>query len=122
MHDMLRKHCALLNSCCRGFFLLRSGLAMSRAFGDLPCRRIGVTVEPEVTVHPLRSEDQLLVAATDGIWDVLSNEEVVDLAGNASGAAAAARALVEIAEARWLETEGGYIDDITAVVVRAQVE
>lgn len=122
MHDMLRKHCALLISCRRGFFLLRSGLAMSRAFGDLPCRRIGVTVEPEVTVHPLRSEDQLLVAATDGIWDVLSNDEVVDLAGNASGAAAAARALVDIAEARWLETEGGYIDDITAVVVRAQVE
>lgn len=92
---------------------------MSRAFGDLPCRRIGVTVEPEVTVHPLAAEDELLVAATDGIWDVLSNEEVVSLAGSAVGAQAAARALVEVAEARWLETEGGYIDDITAVVVRA---
>jgi len=93
---------------------------MSRAFGDLPCRRIGVTVEPEVTVHPLRADDEVLVAATDGVWDVLSNEEVVALAGGASGAQAAARMLVEVAEARWLETEGGYIDDITAVVVRAQ--
>lgn len=96
------------------------GLAMSRAFGDLPCRRIGVTVEPEVSVHPLRADDEVLVAATDGVWDVLSNEEVVALAGGASGAQAAARMLVEVAEARWLETEGGYIDDITAVVVRAQ--
>lgn len=93
---------------------------MSRAFGDLPCRRIGVTVEPEVTVHPLAAEDELLIAASDGIWDVLSNEEVVSLAGSAVGAQAAARALVEVAEARWLEAEyGGYIDDITAVVVRA---
>lgn len=92
---------------------------MSRAFGDLPCRRIGVTVEPEVTVHPLRPGDELLIAASDGIWDVLSNEEVVSMAGNAVGAQAAARELVEVAEARWLESEGGYIDDITAVVVRA---
>ena len=76
----------------------------------------------QVTVHPLRPEDQLLVAATDGIWDVLSNEEVVALAGSASaagGAAAAARALCEVAEARWFDAEGGYVDDITAVVVRA---
>jgi serine/threonine protein phosphatase PrpC len=92
---------------------------MSRAFGDLPCRRIGVTVEPEVTIHPLRAGDELLIAASDGIWDVLSNDEVVSMAGNAGGAQAAARELVEVAEARWLEAEGGYIDDITAVVVRA---
>lgn len=92
---------------------------MSRAFGDSPCRRIGVTVEPEVTVHPLTASDELLIAATDGIWDVLSNDEVVALAGNATGAQAAARTLVEVAESRWLESEGGYIDDITAVVVRA---
>jgi serine/threonine protein phosphatase PrpC len=93
---------------------------MSRAFGDLPCRRIGVTVEPELTVHRLRADDELLVAATDGIWDVLSNEDVLALAGNATGAQAAARTLVEVAESRWLDVEGGYVDDITAVVVRAQ--
>jgi protein phosphatase 1L len=71
-------------------------------------------------VHRLRADDELLVAATDGIWDVLSNEDVLALAGNATGAQAAARTLVEVAESRWLDVEGGYVDDITAVVVRAQ--
>lgn len=91
---------------------------MSRAFGDLPCRRIGVTCEPEVSVQPLKPNDQLLIVASDGVWDVFSNEEAVALAAGASGAQAAARSLVEVAEGRWLDQEGGYVDDITAVVVR----
>jgi len=38
-----------------------------------------ITAEPVVTCHPLSEEDQFLVMATDGIWDVLSNEDVVNL-------------------------------------------
>jgi len=38
-----------------------------------------ITAEPEVTCHPLTEEDQFLVMATDGIWDELSNEDVVNL-------------------------------------------
>ena len=52
------------------------GLAMSRAFGDAPCRRIGVTCEPQMYVHRLTEADQVLVAATDGVWEYMSNEEV----------------------------------------------
>ncbi|ORX77311.1 protein serine/threonine phosphatase 2C [Anaeromyces robustus] len=38
-----------------------------------------ITAEPVVTCHPLTEEDQFLVMATDGIWDELSNEDVVNL-------------------------------------------
>jgi serine/threonine protein phosphatase PrpC len=38
-----------------------------------------IPAEPVVTCHPLTEEDQFLVMAIDGIWDVLSNEDVVNL-------------------------------------------
>lgn len=93
---------------------------MSRALGDAPCKRIAVTAVPELRVTPLTAADRLLVAASDGVWDVLSNEEVVELAGAAPSAAAAARTIVTVAEARWENLDGGdYVDDISAVVVKA---
>lgn len=46
--------------------------------------------------------------------------QAVELVGRCDDAATAARKLVEAAEQRWQQEErGNYIDDITAVVVRA---
>ena len=36
-----------------------------------------LTAEPEVTCFQLQRSDKFLVLATDGLWDMLSNEEVV---------------------------------------------
>ncbi|NXJ61413.1 PDP2 phosphatase, partial [Rostratula benghalensis] len=38
-----------------------------------------LTAEPEVTYHKLRSKDKFLVLASDGLWELLSNEKVVQL-------------------------------------------
>ncbi|XP_062997127.1 pyruvate dehydrogenase [acetyl-transferring]-phosphatase 2, mitochondrial [Elgaria multicarinata webbii] len=38
-----------------------------------------LTAEPEVTYHKIRRQDKFLVIASDGLWDMLSNEEVVRL-------------------------------------------
>ncbi|XP_053127377.1 pyruvate dehydrogenase [acetyl-transferring]-phosphatase 2, mitochondrial [Hemicordylus capensis] len=38
-----------------------------------------LTAEPEVTYHKIRRQDRFLVLASDGLWDMLSNEEVVRL-------------------------------------------
>merc|ERR1712039_1147270 len=58
------------------------GLAMTRSFGDLYFKQPAALAiaEPEVTIYPLSDKDLFLVLATDGIFDVLSNQEVVDLA------------------------------------------
>ncbi|KAG0293135.1 hypothetical protein BGZ96_003238 [Linnemannia gamsii] len=41
-----------------------------------------VTAKPVVKHHKLRPEDQFLVMATDGLWDKLTNDEVVQLVGD----------------------------------------
>ncbi|GLC40149.1 hypothetical protein PLESTB_000792300 [Pleodorina starrii] len=55
-------------------------LATTRAFGDRDLKQFGVTAEPEVTIIPRSADDELLILATDGVFNVLSNEEVADVA------------------------------------------
>uniref|UniRef100_A0A8C6RLA4 [Pyruvate dehydrogenase [acetyl-transferring]]-phosphatase 2, mitochondrial n=1 Tax=Nannospalax galili TaxID=1026970 RepID=A0A8C6RLA4_NANGA len=38
-----------------------------------------LTAKPEVTYHRLRPQDKFLVLASDGLWDMLGNEDVVRL-------------------------------------------
>ncbi|KAK6914391.1 LOW QUALITY PROTEIN: PPM-type phosphatase-like domain [Dillenia turbinata] len=52
------------------------GLAMSRAFGDFCLKDFGLISVPEISYHCLTDKDEFVVLATDGIWDVLTNEEV----------------------------------------------
>ena len=55
------------------------GLAMSRSLGDRLAHTVGVSSEPEVTEHYLTSKDQIIVLASDGVWEFLSNEEVMEI-------------------------------------------
>ncbi|XP_034690741.1 probable protein phosphatase 2C 51 isoform X3 [Vitis riparia] len=55
-------------------------LAVSRAIGDLSFKSYGVIPTPEVTDwQPLTTNDSYLVAASDGIFEKLSSQEVCDL-------------------------------------------
>ena len=38
-----------------------------------------ITCTPEVTAFDIREEDQFVVMASDGIWDELENQTVVDI-------------------------------------------
>ncbi|CAK8566581.1 unnamed protein product [Lathyrus sativus] len=48
-------------------------LAMSRAIGDNYLKPYVIS-EPEVTVTERRKEDECLILASDGLWDVVSND------------------------------------------------
>lgn len=54
-------------------------LAVSRAIGDHSLRPY-VIAEPEVTIVNRHAGDELLVLASDGLWDVMSNQEACTLA------------------------------------------
>ncbi|ONK72338.1 uncharacterized protein A4U43_C04F18370 [Asparagus officinalis] len=54
-------------------------LAMSRAIGDKYFKPV-VIPEPEVRVMERHPEDECLVIASDGLWDVIPNELACDIA------------------------------------------
>jgi len=65
---------------------VNGSLAVSRALGDYeykqvegkgPCEQL-VSPEPEITVHARDPNDEFLVLACDGIWDVMSNDDLCD--------------------------------------------
>ncbi|KAJ6812845.1 putative protein phosphatase 2C 53 [Iris pallida] len=54
-------------------------LAMSRSIGDRYLKP-WIIPDPEVMIVPRTKEDECLILASDGLWDVMSNEEACDAA------------------------------------------
>ncbi|KZV54396.1 putative protein phosphatase 2C 52-like [Dorcoceras hygrometricum] len=77
------------------------GLAMARAFGDFCLKEYGVISIPEFSHRILTDRDKFVVLASDGVWDVLSNEEVVEIVASAPTRSLAARIVVESAAREW---------------------
>jgi len=71
----------------------KARLRMSRSFGDfylkqtatLPAEQQAVVAVPEVTVHVRTGGDAFVVLACDGVFDVMSNQQVVDAVGHHLG-------------------------------------
>ncbi|CAD6255192.1 unnamed protein product [Miscanthus lutarioriparius] len=92
------------------------GLAMARAFGDFCLKNHGLICTPEVYCRKLSEKDEFLVLATDGIWDVLSNKEVVKLVSSATDPSKAARQLIDRAVRAWRRKYPTSMVDDCAVV------
>lgn len=60
----------------QGVYRVNGNLALSRAMGDRS-ERPAVTAEPDITRMQLVEQDEFIVLATDGLWDVMSSQEVV---------------------------------------------
>ncbi|XP_058073248.1 probable protein phosphatase 2C 52 isoform X2 [Magnolia sinica] len=92
------------------------GLAMSRAFGDFCLKDYGVISVPEFSHRILTEMDQFIVLASDGVWDVLSNEEVVGIVSSAPSRSSAAHAVVDSADCEWkLKYPTSRMDDCAVV-------
>ena len=55
------------------------GLAMSRSFGDRVAASVGVIAEPEILEFEVGAEDKFIVVGSDGIFEFLSNEDVLKI-------------------------------------------
>ena len=111
------------------------GLAMSRSLGDRAAHEIGVISTPIYHSFQLfLGFDSFIVLASDGVWDVMENWEVVNFVekfrnNSKNGGSeyparlsnsSIARLLCEEARYRWLgvvEEEDVMIDDISCVIV-----
>nr|AAC36699.1 protein phosphatase-2C [Mesembryanthemum crystallinum] len=97
------------------------GIAMSRCFGDFVMKKHGLISTPVVTHHSITSDDLFIVLATDGVWDVLSNEEVISIVTKVEKEEMAAQALVDAALVAWkTKLPYGKPDDCTALCLFLQ--
>ena len=92
------------------------GLAMSRSLGDVLAKKAGVIAEPEIssyTYDPQSSNPDTrglipkwIVMASDGIWDVMSNEQVAQFLYDPRNANKSCQKLSEqllrLARQKWL--------------------
>ena len=91
------------------------GTAFTRSIGDSMAESIGVTAEPETLTRTVTCNDHLLVIASDGIFEFLTNQEVIDLCAKCSSPIIACEKLVKEAYNKWLVYEDR-TDDITVIV------
>ncbi|CAN0927892.1 Probable protein phosphatase 2C 65 [Linum grandiflorum] len=92
------------------------GLAMARAFGDFCLKDYGLISTPQVSYRRLTSNDEFVVLATDGIWDVLTNDEVINIVASARQRSMAAKLLIKYAVRLWRTRHPGCRIDDCAVV------
>ena len=83
---------------------------MSRAIGDKTLKKY-VIPDPDVTTRDLRRGDKFLVLATDGVWDVLRNDEVATICAPFIDPDEAAMKIMQEIVAR------GIVDNTTVIVV-----
>ena len=93
------------------------GLAMSRSLGDVVAHSAGVSSEPEFFYETIGPDAACLVFASDGLWEFMNDQEVVDMIHQSRETApgAAVERLCEEANARWMKEEQ-VIDDTTVCV------
>ena len=94
---------------------------MTRSIGDMSAASVGVTAEPEIKIFQnLTPADKFIVMGSDGIFDRLSNDEIMMTIAKqyypTRDAEGGANFLVKEASERW-QNEQGMIDDITIIIV-----
>ncbi|OMP11874.1 phosphatase 2C (PP2C)-like protein [Corchorus olitorius] len=92
------------------------GLAISRAFGDYCVKEFGLISVPDVTQRNITTNDHFVILATDGVWDVISNEEAVEIVSSTSEREKSAKRLVQCAIRAWKYKKRGIaMDDMSAI-------
>lgn len=86
-------------------------LSVSRAFGDRSLKQF-VVAEPELKEETISGGVEFLVLASDGLWDVVTNQDAVTLVQSIPDSEEAAKSLAEEAIRK------GSADNVTCIVVR----
>lgn len=55
------------------------GCAFSRSLGDKIAETVGCVATPEIMAHELSDDDVVCIIASDGVWEFLTNQNVVDI-------------------------------------------
>ena len=98
------------------------GLCMSRSLGDEVGQEVGVVPDPDTTLKKIEfpeDEEMHMVIASDGIWEFIENEYVIDMVRKANNdVKEACKDIIYASRDTWIEKEGDCVDDCSAIVVR----
>ncbi|XP_022929938.1 protein phosphatase 2C and cyclic nucleotide-binding/kinase domain-containing protein-like [Cucurbita moschata] len=92
------------------------GTAFTRSIGDSIAETIGVVATPEIVVLELTPDNPFFVVASDGVFEFLSSQTVVDMVAKHKDPRDACAAIVAESYRLWLQYETR-TDDITVIVV-----
>ena len=97
------------------------GLSMTRAFGNFNAENLGFNTIPDIVEYDINEKKpKIIILATDGIWQFLSNEQVKNLIlpyyeeDNINGGI---QKLVGSARKMWETKNPRFIDDITIILI-----
>ncbi|KAH8048547.1 protein serine/threonine phosphatase [Aureococcus anophagefferens] len=95
------------------------GTAFTRSIGDSLAETLGVIATPEIREHEITADDHVLIIASDGVFEFITNTDCVRIALLYSDPLDSCKALVgeALREAykRWMKREER-TDDITCIV------
>lgn len=92
------------------------GTAFTRSFGDMYAEELGVSAEAEIFVRDISTNDKYVIIASDGVFEFLTNQMVIDMAAQTNDPLEACNAIVSAAYNMWLQYEVR-TDDITIVAL-----
>ena len=87
-------------------------LMLSRAFGDWELKNYGVISDPHVTKTVMGEGDKFLVMATDGVWDVLDDEDIFEMIKNTNDSKELCNHIVKTA------IDKGSMDNISCFAIK----
>ncbi|CAL9107557.1 unnamed protein product [Musa textilis] len=93
------------------------GSSFTRSVGDSVAESIGVVAVPEIKVVKITDNHSFFVIASDGIFQFLSSQAVVDMVSSFVDPRDACSKIVAESYKLWLEREGR-TDDMTIIIVR----
>ena len=95
------------------------GIAISRSIGDMDAKKVGVIPNPQIIEYTLTPQSKYMIICSDGIWEYLSNEEVMKFAKKyyiKRDALGLCKDLTKKSTELWLKDDV-VVDDITCVAV-----
>jgi serine/threonine protein phosphatase PrpC len=96
--------------------LERPGCAFTRSFGDAVAEIVGVNAVPEILTWDLSSLDKYIIIASDGVFEFLTSQNVVNIISQYQDIIEGARRVVEESYRLWL-TYDERTDDISIIII-----
>ena len=87
-------------------------LMLTRSFGDKEMKKYGVLSTPDIFCHNIEDDDLFVIIASDGVWDVVEEEEIFKLSQEKISSSDFSKKIIQLAKDR--DTH----DNISCIVVK----